>query len=31
MHDDENFEYLLGDFSHLGEKMFIMKRIGGVK
>ncbi len=28
VHDDENFEYLLGDSSYLGEKMFIMKRIG---
>jgi hypothetical protein len=28
VHDDENFEYFLGDFSYLGEKMFIMKRIG---
>jgi hypothetical protein len=25
MHDDEYFEYLLGD---LGDKMFIMKKIG---
>jgi len=28
VHDDENFEYLLGDSSYLGENMFIMKRIG---
>jgi hypothetical protein len=28
MHDDEYFEYLLGDPNYLGENMFIMKRIG---
>jgi hypothetical protein len=28
MHDDEYFKYLLGDPSYLGEKMFIVKKIG---
>jgi hypothetical protein len=28
LHGNEYFEYLLGDFSYLGEKMFIMRRIG---
>ncbi len=31
VYDDENFEYLLGDSSYLGEKMFIMKRTGRCK
>jgi L-rhamnose isomerase len=31
VHDDENFEYLLGDSSYLGEKTFILKRIGRCK
>jgi hypothetical protein len=28
LHGDEYFEYLLGNHGYLGEKMFIMKRIG---
>jgi len=28
VYDDEYFEYLLGDSNHLGEEMFIMRKIG---
>jgi hypothetical protein len=27
IHEDEYFEYLLGDLSHVGEKMFVMYMI----
>jgi hypothetical protein len=28
VHDDEYFEYLLGDFNYLGKEMLIMRKIG---
>ncbi len=28
VHDDEYFEYLLGDLGYLGKKMIIMRKLG---
>lgn len=30
-HDDECFEYFLGDSGYIGNDMFIMQRLGNVK